>query len=121
MAFVEGENGGELSPEIQEENAKYGELMVMQKEPVEGIYRGCREVPGYGGKGKQKCHKFEKADGSEFEIRGFGLMDHILNKDYGIGDLLRVTYTGKNEKTGYHQCKIAKDDGSGDSDGDESL
>tara|TARA_R100001530_G_C4276831_1_gene144552 strand:- start:456 stop:821 length:366 start_codon:yes stop_codon:yes gene_type:complete len=121
MAFIEGNSDGELSEEIKEENEKYGELMVMQKEPIEGIYRGVREVPGYGGKGKQQCHKFEKADGSEFEMRGFGLMDHILAKDYAVGDLLRVTYTGKSEKTGYHQCKIAKDDGNGDAGGEESL
>jgi hypothetical protein len=113
MAFRENDSEGQLSEEIQAENDKYGVLMILQKEPIEGIYRGFKECPGYGGKGTQKSHLFESTDGTEFKVRGFGLMDHIIAKDYVEGDLLRVTYTGKGDD-GYHKCKIAKDDGSPD-------
>lgn len=122
MAFVDGESGGELSDEVKAENEKYGVLMIMQKEPVQGIYRGFRMVPGYKGnmKNQQKCHSFEQEDGNNLEVRGFGLMDHIIAKDYKEGDLLRVIYTGLVD--GYHKCTIAKDDGNGaGSDGGEDL
>jgi hypothetical protein len=110
MAFVDGEGSGELSDEIKEENSKYGVLMSLQGDnPIQGIYRGFKECPGFEGKGKQKSHSFEQPDGSNLKVRGFGLMDHIIAKDYAEGDLLRVTYTGKDGK--FHKCRIAKDDG----------
>ena len=69
MAFVDGDSGGELSPEVQEENEKNGVLMVLQGDtPVQGIYRGFKEVPGYEGKGKQKSHSFEQEDGSIVKV-----------------------------------------------------
>ncbi|KKL87326.1 hypothetical protein LCGC14_1935880 [marine sediment metagenome] len=110
MAWEDIGGEGELSEEVKAQNVEYGELMHYQKKPVEGIYRGFDMVPGHKGKGKQKSHKFEQPDGSVFKIRGFGLMNYIIDADVTEGQLIRVTYTGKGDD-GYHKCKVAIDNG----------
>ncbi len=118
MAFQDTDTGSELSEEAQADNDKYGQLMVLIGEgnSLQGIYRGVKEVPGYEGKGKQKCHSLEQESGEILKVRGFGLMDHIIAKDVEEGQLIRVTYTGKGTD-GYHKCKVAIDDGEGEAAG----
>lgn len=109
------------SERIQADNEKYGELMTLIGEGnhVEGIYQGYDDCPGFKGKGKAQSHKFKQADGSILKMRGFGLMDSLLEKEVKEGDDVRVTYMGKGEE--YHKCKVAIDDGKGGTEVNEDL
>ncbi len=121
MAFIETGNG-EMSEKAQKENEEYGQLMTLIGEgnSLEGVYRGCKDVPGYDGKGKQVMHKLEQDSGDILKVRGFGLMNHIIKNEVEEGQLIRVTYKGKGED-GYHKCSVAIDDGETGSDDNEEL
>lgn len=102
--------GGDLTPEILEDIEKNGILLSYQDVgyEIEGVYDGFVEIEGYKGKGKQKRHTVILEDGKPFMFRGFGLVDHILEK-VDKGSLTKITYDGK---TGdYHKCTVEVDDG----------
>ncbi len=85
---------------------------------IEGTYKSVEEIPGYEGKGIQKCYTFKLLNGEEEEIVGFGLMDHIM-QNVIKGSHVRITYKGKPAK--YHQCTVEVDDEfEADADGEEA-
>ncbi len=99
---VKGEGGGGMDDEGRM-------ILCLQDEGfvIEGIYKGFKTIPGYEGKGKQRCHAFEQLNGEKLEVIGFGLMDYILDK-VDEGSQTRVTYNGKIKK--YHNCTVEVDD-----------
>lgn len=101
--------GGDLTPEILEDIEKNGIILSCQDVgyQIEGVYDGFVEIVGYKGKGKQRRHTVE-TEGGTFMFRGFGLVDHILEK-VDKGSQVKITYDGK---TGdYHKCTVEVDDG----------
>lgn len=102
--------GGELTPEILEDIEKNGIILACQDAgyKIEGVYDGFVEIPGFEGKGIQKRHTVIVEGGELFLFRGFGLVDHILEK-VEIGSQTKITYDGKGGK--YHKCTIEVDDG----------
>jgi hypothetical protein len=100
---VKGEGGGGMDEEGRM-------IFCLQDEGtfIEGIYKGFKTVPGYEGKGKQRCHTFIQANGKQLEVIGFGLMDYILD-NVDEGSQTKITYNGKVKK--YHNCTVEVDDG----------
>lgn len=102
--------GGELTPEILEDIEKNGIILSCQDVgyEIEGVYDGFVEIVGYKGKGKQHRHTVISEGGERFMFRGFGLVDHILEK-VETGSQVKITYDGK--AGDYHKCTVEVDDG----------